>query len=90
MTRGASALERADGDGAERGIVVEAADIGDGERTGVEERLAGSDFFAGCDAVVLEWIVRGLQIRPRLEHGERGGIECAAVGSFPSESLVPG
>ena len=30
MTCGACALERAYGDGAERGIVVEAADVGDG------------------------------------------------------------
>jgi hypothetical protein len=89
MTSGAGALERADGHGAESGIVVEAANVGDGERTRIEERLAGSDFFAGCDAVVLEWIVRGLQIRPRLEHGERGGTECAAVRIFAERIVGP-
>ena len=31
---------------------------------------------------MLEGIVRRLQIRPRLEHGERGGIECVAIGIF--------
>ena len=87
MTGGAGALERGDGDGAERGIVVEAADVGDGERAGVEERFAGGDFFAGRDAESLEGIVGRLQIRPRLEHGERGGIERATVGIF-AERIV--
>ncbi len=82
MTRGAGALERGDGDGAERGVVVEAADVGDGERAGVEERFTGGDFFAGGDAELLEGIVGRLQIRPGLEHGERGGIERATVGIF--------
>ncbi len=82
MTSGAGALERGDGDGAERGIVVEATNVGDGERAGVEKRFAGGNFFAGRDAETLEGIVGRLQIRPGLEHGDGGGIERATVGIF--------
>lgn len=84
---GAVANERRDGGGAEGGVVVQAADAGDGERAGVEESFADGNSFAHGVVPIGEGEKGWTRTGPRVEEREGGGIEGLPVGIL-AEGIV--